>query len=146
MSVRSYTKIWIHLIWGTKNREKSLYDREFRKKASQHLAENSVDKKIYMKINYVNADHVHALIDLPTNKTLEDVARLLKGELSSWINTELALKFNWAVGYAAFSVSESKLDTVVKYIKNQEAHHKHISFKEEYEEFLRGYNIKDLNR
>ena len=146
MSVRSFTKIWIHLIWGTKNREKSLPDREFRKKVSQHLTQNSADKNIYMKINYVNADHVHTLIDLPTNKTIEDVSRLLKGELSSWINTELPLKFNWGVGYAAFSVSESKLNTVVEYIKNQEEHHKRISFEEEYEEFLRGYNIKELNR
>ncbi len=86
MSVRSFTKIWIHLIWGTKNREKSLSDREFRNRISRHLAKNSKDKNISMKTNYVNSDHVHALIDLPTNKTIEDVAHLLKGELSSWIN------------------------------------------------------------
>jgi len=47
-----------------------------------------------MKVNYVNSDHVHAVIDLPTNMTIEDVARLLKGELSSWINNNIESKFN----------------------------------------------------
>ncbi len=142
MSVRSYTRIWIHLIWGTKNHEKLLPDRDFRKKVSRHLALNSEKKNILMKINYINADHVHTLIDLPTNITVKDAARLLKGELSSWINSEVAYKFNWATGYAAFSVSESKVKAVVSYIKNQEDHHKRISYGEEYDEFLRGYHIK----
>ena len=142
MSVRSFTKVWIHFIWGTKNRSKSLTNREFRKRISKHLSLNSENQGIYMKVNYVTSDHVHALIDLPTNMTIEDVARLLKGELSSWINNNVDFKFNWATGYAAFSVSESKLDKVIKYILNQEEHHKHKSFTEEYEEFLRAYNIK----
>jgi REP element-mobilizing transposase RayT len=97
-----------------------------------------------MKVNYVNSDHVHAVIDLPTNMTIEDVARLLKGELSSWINNNIDFKFNWATGYAAFSVSESKLDKVIKYILDQEEHHKNKSFAEEYDEFLRAYNVKGI--
>ena len=141
MSVRSFTKIWIHFIWETKNHDKSLPDKEFRKRISKHLSVNSESKGIYMKVNYVNSDHVHALIDLPTNMTIEDVVRLLKGELSSWINDNVEFKFNWATGYAAFSVSESKLDDVIKYILSQEEHHKHKSFAEEYEEFLRAYNF-----
>ena len=111
-----------------------------------------------MKVNYVNSDHIHSVIDLPipkeyirTNMTIEDVARLLKGELSSsegihsqWINNNVESKFNWATGYAAFSVSESKLDKVIKYILNQEKHHKNKSFTEEYDEFLRAYNVKEV--
>ena len=144
MSVRSFTKIWLHIIWSTKNRNKSLVDREFRKRISKHLLENSKEKGIYMKVNYVNSDHVHAVIDLPTNMTIEDVARLLKGESSSWINNNIDFKFNWATGYAAFSVSESKLNKVIKYILNQEEHHKHKSFTEEHNEFLRAYNVKGV--
>ncbi len=124
MSVRSFTKMWLHLIWRTKNRDKSLVDREFRKSISKHLYKNSDGKEIYMKANYVNSDHVHALVDLPTNKTVEDVARLLKGESSSWINNNVGFKFAWGSGYAAFSVSESNIDKVVKYIINQEEHHR----------------------
>jgi REP element-mobilizing transposase RayT len=144
MSVRSFTKIWIHFIWGTKNRNKSLTNREFRKRISKHLSTNSENQGIYMKVNYVNSDHIHSVIDLPTNMTIEDVARLLKGELSSWINNNIEFKFNWATGYAAFSVSESKLDKVIKYILNQEEHHKNKSFTEEYDEFLRAYNVKGV--
>ena len=144
MSVRSFTKIWLNIIWGTKNRKKSLVDKEFRKRISKHLLENSKQKGIYMKVNYVNSDHVHAVIDLPTNMTIEDVARLLKGESSSWINNNIDFKFNWATGYAAFSVSESKLNKVIKYILNQEEHHKHKSFTEEHNEFLRAYNVKGV--
>jgi len=144
MSVRSFTKVWIHFIWGTKNRSKSLTKREFRKRISKHLSLNSENQGIYMEVNYVTSDHVHALIDLPTNMTIEDVARLLKGELSSWINNNVDFKFNWATGYAAFSVSESKLDKVIKYILNQEEHHKNKSFTEEYDEFLSAYNIRGV--
>ena len=144
MSVRSFTKVWIHFIWGTKNRSKSLTNREFRKRISKHLSLNSENQGIYMKVNYVTSDHVHALIDFPTNMTIEDVARLLKGELSSWINNNVDFKFNWATGYAAFSVSESKLDKVIKYILNQEEHHKNKSFTEEYDEFLSAYNIRGV--
>jgi len=97
-----------------------------------------------MKVNYVNADHVHALIDLPTNIKIEDAARLLKGELSSWINNNIDFKFNWATGYAAFSVSESRLDKVIKYIINQEEHHRNKSFNEEYNEFLTAYKLNNV--
>ncbi len=144
MSTRSYTKIWVHYIWGTKYHSKVLTDKEFRKKISLHLMENSKEKGIYMKVNYINSDHVHALIDLPTNKTVEEVARLLKGELSHWINNNIDFKFNWSVGYAAFSVSESNVDRVVRYILNQEEHHRKKTFTEEYEEFLRAYKFNRL--
>ena len=69
---------------------------------------------------------------------------LLNGELSSWINNNIESKFNWAIGYAAFSVSESNIYRVVKYILNQEEHHKNISFTEEYDEFLRAYHVGGL--
>ena len=94
---------------------------------------------IYMKINYVNSDHVHALIDLPVTRSVEDVTGLLKGSSSHFINTSNMLmgRFRWARGYGAFSVSESKVHEVAKYIAQQEDHHKRKSFSEEYEAFVR---------
>jgi len=141
MSVRSYTKIWLHLIWGTHNREKSLPDKNLREKLSEYIYEYSKERNIFMKTNYVNSDHVHVLIDLPTDKTIEDILHLLKGSSSHWLNNQVSYKFSWAKGYAAFSVSESNADNVLKYIQNQEEHHRKISFMEEYEEFLKKYNI-----
>lgn len=135
MSKRSYTKIWLHLIWGTYNREQSLISRKLRKELSEFYYEYAEEKGIYMKINYVNVDHIHMLIDLPTNKTIEEIIRLLKGASSRWLNQQITYRFSWSKGYAALSVSEWNLKKVKEYIKNQEEHHKAKSFKEEYVEF-----------
>ena len=141
MSVRSFTKIWLHLIWGSHNHEKVLVKREFRKQISEYLFNYSAEKKIFMKTNYVNSDHVHALIDLPTNISIEDVFHLYKGSSSNWINKNVNYKFSWSKGYAAFSVSESNEKKVSDYIKNQEEHHRKRRFAEEYEEFINNHNI-----
>ena len=141
MSVRSYTRIWLHLIWGTYNHENYLPDRNLRKQLSKYFYSYSEEKNIYMKINYVNSDHVHAIIDLPTNITIEDLFHLYKGSSSNWVNKRIKYKFSWSKGYAAFSVSESNLEKVVKYVRNQEEHHRKISFIQEYEEFLKKYKI-----
>ena len=67
---------------------------------SRFLTDYTEQKEIYMKINYVNADHVHALIDLPTNSSIEDVVQLLKGSSSHWINSNDVIqgKFAWGRG------------------------------------------------
>jgi len=99
-----------------------------------------------MKKNYVNADHTHAVIDLPTNFSIEDVLHLFKGSSSHWINQNdfLKTKFSWGRGYGAFSVSESNLEKTVRYIANQEEHHRRKTFEEEYEEFIKAYGLKYL--
>lgn len=141
MSLRSYTKVWLHVIWGTHNREKSLTNKELRKNLSAYFYKYSKEKNIYMKCNYVNSDHSHALISLPTDKTIADVLHLLKGSSSNWINKQVGFKFAWAKGYAAFSVSESNLGNVVNYINNQEEHHRVKSFADEYDAFLQKHKI-----
>jgi putative transposase len=85
MSTHSYSRLWTHLIWETLNREPML-DKRAAAKASLFLTDYSQQKGIYMKINYFNADHTHALIDLPTRYSIEEVIKLLKGGSSYWIN------------------------------------------------------------
>ena len=145
MSVRSYTKIWLHLIWSTNKRERLLPDKNLRTELSRYYYNYSAEHGIYMKVNYVNAEHVHSLINLPTNLTVEKVLHLYKGSSSNWLNKQVNFKFQWGKGYGAFSVSESNLDRVVKYIINQEEHHRKKSFTKEYEEFLRKHNIFIIN-
>ena len=70
MSVHSYSRCWLHLIWETLNREE-LLNKEAAARLSRYLTEYADTKHVYMKINYVNADHVHALVDLPTNLSIE---------------------------------------------------------------------------
>ncbi len=143
MSTHSYNKIWIHFIWETLDKQKILPE-SARLKLSDYLFNYCKEKKIFMKTKYVNADHVHALIDLPTNITVEDCVKLLKGSSSHHINKIKLMntKFSWGRGYGAFSVSASQLKKVETYIKNQEEHHRVKSFTEEYEMFIKKYGMK----
>ncbi len=103
MSMHSYSRCWIHLIWGTLNREK-LLNKTAAARVSRYVAEYAEKEGIYMKINYVNADHVHTLIDLPTALSVEKVMQLLKGASSHWINSNDVVtgKFAWGRGYGTF--------------------------------------------
>lgn len=143
MSQHSYTRCWLHLIWGMLKREKLLLSKESRIAASKYLTEYAQEKQIYQKTNYVNTDHVHMLIDLPTNYSIEDIFQLLKGSSSTWINKNKIIggKFAWGRGYGAFSVSHSKVSKVAKYIVNQEEHHRVKTFREEYEGFIKAYGL-----
>lgn len=125
MSTHSYSRCWLHLIWETLRREPML-DKPAAARASRNLSEYSQEKSIYMKINFFNADHTHALIDLPTNLTIEQVIQLLKGSSSHWINQKQLVKgtFAWGRGYGAFSVSQSDVSKVANYIAGQEEHHR----------------------
>jgi REP-associated tyrosine transposase len=130
MSMHSYPRCWIHLIWGTLNREK-LLNKTAAAHVSRYMAEYAEKETIYMKINYVNADHVHTLIDLPTALSVEKVMQLLKGASSHWINSNDVVtgKFAWGRGYGAFSVSQSRVNRVARYIADQQEHHRMRTFR-----------------
>ena len=142
MSVHSYSRCWLHLIWTTLDREPMLV-KPAAAAASKFLTNYALEKGIYMKINYVNPEHVHTLIDLPTNRTIEEVIKLFKGSSSHWINENRLLRgrFGWGRGYGAFSVSHSEVDKVAAYIANQEEHHRKKSFREEFELFVTKYGL-----
>jgi len=112
-------------------------------KASGWLSEYSIQKGIYMKINYFNADHVHSLVDLPTAKSIEEVVQLFKGSMSHKINDEKILrgKFAWGREYGAFSVSHSDVGRVARHIAQQEEHHKKRTFSQELELFVNKYGL-----
>ena len=82
MSIHSYSRCWVHFTWGTLRRE-PVINKQAAAKLSKHLNEYAKDKGIYMKINYVNADHVHVLIDLPTKYSMEEVMRKFENS-DSW--------------------------------------------------------------
>jgi putative transposase len=150
MSLHSYSRVWLHLVWATLERQ-PLLPKAAAVKVSGYLSEYAAEKGIYMKINYVNADHVHVLIDLPTNLCVEEVMQLFKGGSSHWINENSLVpgKFGWGRGYGAFSVSHSGVGEVAKYIADQEEHHRKRSFAEEIKLFVERYELKwhdDENR
>jgi REP element-mobilizing transposase RayT len=132
-----WTKIWIHLVWSTKNHEPFLSD-SIRQKVFQHIRENARAKGIY--IDYINGylDHVHCLISLGTDQTIEKIMQLLKGESSFWINKNKICKFKfaWQEEYFAASVSPSGIPAVRRYIANQEEHHRKQTFRAELDGFM----------
>jgi putative transposase len=143
MSLHSYSRVWLHVIWATLDR-RPLLSGAAAAKVSGYLTEYAPQKGIYLKINYVNRDHVHVLLDLPTNLCIEDALHLLKGSSSHWINENSLLpgKFAWGRGYGVFSVSHSAVSDVAEYIANQEKHHHKRSFAQEFELFLKRYDLQ----
>lgn len=88
-------------------------------------------------------DHIHLLVGLNPKQAIADLMRVLKSDSSEWINTEhLTIgKFQWQDGYGAFSHSKSEIDKVVKYILNQQEHHKEKTFLIEYRQLLKHFDI-----
>jgi REP-associated tyrosine transposase len=86
MSVHSYFRCWIHLIWATLNRERVL-NKNAAAGLSRYLLEYAEEQGVYMKINFVNPDHVHVLIDVPTGLSIEKAVQLLKGSSSQSVNS-----------------------------------------------------------
>ena len=94
--------------------------------------------------NYVNADHVNALIDLPTAFSIEKAVQLLKGSSSHWTNSNHIItgKFAWGRGYGALSITHSNVDVVMRYIADQEEHHRQRTFTEELREFIDRHGLR----
>jgi putative transposase len=139
-----FIKVYIHFVWSTKNRVPYLDTLELRQEVWRHIKDNSLKKGIY--VDFVNgySDHCHCLVSLGADQSIQKVMQLIKGESSYWINQQkLTLdKFEWQDEYFAVSVSESMIDTVRNYIKNQESHHGKKTFQDEYDEFIDKYGFK----
>jgi putative transposase len=86
-------------------------------------------------------DHVHLLFHLPPKLALAKAVLLLKSNSSKWMG-EQGREFSWQEGYGAFSVSSSNLNAVIRYIQNQEAHHRKISFEEEFRAILERHGVE----
>ena len=147
MSLHSYSSLWVHLIWETRNRE-PLLPKPAAARVSGFLKLYALEHKVFMAANYVNADHVHALIDLPAEKSVAEIVGLLKGASSHWINHDDVIrgKFAWGHGYGAFSVSPSQRSNVMAYITGQEEHHRVRTFSEEYARFVKEYGMDFSSR
>ncbi|HTI59749.1 IS200/IS605 family transposase [Mucilaginibacter sp.] len=142
----SFVKIWIHLVFSTKNR-KPLLNTELRYELQKHIIENCKQKDIFLKTINGYTDHIHCLISLGKDQSISKISQLIKGESSLWINKNNPTedKFSWQDDYFAVSVSESQVETVSNYIKNQETHHAKKPFDEEVNEFMNKYGWKPVN-
>jgi putative transposase len=131
------------VVFATKLREHLLF-KETSHAIHEHIMSNCKQKDIFLQAVNGALDHIHCLISLGKNQSIAQVVQLIKGESSFWINQNhlLPCKFSWQDDYFAVSVSESHLENVIRYINNQEEHHRIKSFSEEVEEFLTRYGFK----
>ena len=138
----TYTQINIHAVFSVKRRDniiKSHFQDELFKYISGILNNN---KQHSLAINGYK-DHVHLFFEMHPTMALSDIIRVVKSSSSKWINENkfVSGKFAWQEGYGAFSYSRSQRDTVIKYIIGQEMHHRKKTFREEYLELLRKFEI-----
>jgi len=138
-----FIKIYIHFVWSTKNNVPMLISPNLRKQVWSHIKLNSIKKGIFIDFIGGYNNHCHCLASLGSDQTISNIMQLLKGESSFWINKNKLCKgeFEWQDEYFAISVSESGLNRVRNYIKNQEEHHRRKTFQEEYDDFLRKYGF-----
>jgi REP element-mobilizing transposase RayT len=138
----SFNKIWIHAIWATKERMPLIYS-TVENKIYQFISEQLREHGCPVRIINGMPDHIHCLFLLSPQKSIAEVVKQIKGRSSHYINQNnlVTEKFAWQTGYAAYSVSESVVDKVFQYIKNQKQHHTKKPFQQEYDEFLQLYGL-----
>ena len=139
---QSLAQILVHLIFSTKNRECILAD-DVRTELHPYMATilRGLDCPAIL-INTVE-DHAHLLFHLSKNQALCDVTEVLKKDSSKWIKRKgVAYRvFRWQSGYGAFSVSQSNVAHVARYIQRQKEHHRKWTFQDEFRAFLRRYRV-----
>ena len=138
----SFVKVIIHAVWGTKSHYPFL-TKEIQQKVISHIKENAHEKQIFIDSINGHTEHLHCLFGLNADMSIAKALQLIKGESAFWVNKQqlTTSKFEWADEYYAVSVSEPILDKVKKYIDEQEVHHKKNTFAQEYNEFMRIYNL-----
>ncbi len=139
---RTFTNLLTHLIFSTKQREPFI-DPGIRPELYAYMG--GLTNELKGKAYGINGDddHVHMLVSLPPVVSISEALRFIKSNSSGWMHDKWPRKpFAWQPGYGAFSVSKSNVPGVLEYIANQEAHHRRITFQEEYRSFLRKHGIE----
>ena len=143
---QSLNKVILHMVFATKDRM-PLIDAEIRPRLHAYMAtvlrEIDPSQSQAYRVGGV-ADHVHIAASLPRTVTISKLFEIVKKESSIWIKQQGANyeKFYWQGGYGCFSVAPSQLDQLIRYIDNQEEHHKTTTFQDEFRNLLQKYNIE----
>jgi len=133
----TYTQCYFHLVFAPKNRE-ALIKKEWKSDLEKYIAGIIQNKKHKLLAISCMPDHIHIFIGYNINELIPDLVRDIKVSSNEFIksNKLSKFKFDWQSGYGAFTYSRSQVDSVVKYILNQEEHHKKQTFREEYLDML----------
>ena len=139
----TFSQIYVHLVFSVKGRQNVIH-KTWREELFKYVSGiiNGRDQKLFAIGGM--PDHIHILFSSRPNCMVSELVNSVKTNSSKWINSRgfVKGKFYWQEGYGAFSYGQSQLDHVIQYINNQEQHHQRKSFKEEYIEFLRNFEIE----
>ena len=139
----TYSKIYIHVIFAVKGRQ-NLISEKWEEELYSYIT--GIIKNKGQKLITINGmpDHLHLLIGIKPDMALSNLVRDIKSNSSRFINEKgwINGKFEWQNGFGAFSLSYSRLTTAINYIDNQKEHHKKDTFREEYEKFLKLYEVE----
>lgn len=139
----TYTQIHIQCVFAVKYRD-AVISNSWKERLHQYII--AIVNNNGHKLLAINSmpDYLHLFFGMRPNQSLSDLMRLVKGDSSEWVNKQkfVAGNFRWQEGYGAFSYSKSQTDDVVKYILNQEEHHHKKTFLEEYNEFLKKFEVE----
>ena len=140
----TFTQNHIHVVFSTKDRRNTI-PREVQPKLWAYLAGICKNHDMIAVAVGGTDNHAHILLHLPAKLALAKAVLVIKANSSRWMGDKGG-EFEWQEGYGAFSVSASNLDAVVRYIENQEAHHKKSTFEEEFRALLRNHRMKFQER
>lgn len=139
----TFTQIYIHIIFAVKGRE-SLIASDWEDQLYKYIA--GIIRNKEQKLLAINGmpDHIHFLIGMRPSCALSDLVREIKKASNEFIKEKKFTKhkFQWQEGYGAFSYNHSDIDKVIAYIQNQKQHHSIKTFREEYETFMKEFNIE----
>ncbi|MCR4033950.1 MULTISPECIES: IS200/IS605 family transposase [Flavobacterium] len=142
----TYSQLYIQIVFAVKGRQ-NLISSKWKDEIYKYITGIITNQK--QKLIAINGmpDHIHILVGIKPDISLSDLVRDIKSNSTKFINEQKWIngKFEWQTGFGAFSYSHSQLNNVIKYIQNQEQHHKTRTFKEEYIEFLKLFNIDFKN-
>jgi putative transposase len=136
----TYPQNTIHVVFSTKDRRKSI-SKELQPRMWAYVAGMCLKLGILVHAIGGTEEHIHLLIQVPPSLAVAKVVLTIKSNFSKWAN-EQGRKFAWQQGYGAFSVSSSMVPTVVRYIQNQKAHHRKMSFDAEFLALLKKHAIE----
>ncbi|MES2995340.1 MAG: transposase [Verrucomicrobiota bacterium] len=138
---QSLSRVLVHLVFSTKNREPFIAP-DVRPRLHGYIVGILDHLKSPSIWTGGVADHVHILFVLGRTTTQAEIVEEVKKSSSKWMKADGGVPgFSWQAGYGAFSIGESQVETVVRYIRNQEEHHRKVTFQEEYRKFLERYKI-----
>src|SRR5258708_29430700 len=137
---QSYSSLWIHLIWSTKNREPILIP-SLKHEVYKVINEIANDHEIYLDCVNGPEDHVHLLVRLRTDQSVADVVKIIKGNSWEHFKDDPDKYITWQDGFAAFTVSPDNVPRVRSYIYNQEKHHREKSFSDELKEIKKNAKL-----